>query len=63
MEIILKNLLKMPIAKEDVLLASQSNTSFSMQVGTTRERNRNKKRVCQNWYILFSILSLPCLRH
>lgn len=34
----------MPIAKEDVLLASQSNTGFSMQVGTTRERNRNEKR-------------------
>lgn len=34
----------MPIAKEDILLTSQSNTGFGMQVGPTREINRNKKR-------------------
>jgi hypothetical protein len=32
------------IAKKEVFLPSQRNTGFGMQVGTTRERNRNEKR-------------------
>jgi hypothetical protein len=32
------------IAKKEVFLPSQRNTGFGMQVGPTRERNRNEKR-------------------
>ncbi len=34
----------MLIGREEVYLPSQGNTGFGMQVGTTRERNRNEKR-------------------